>query len=451
MLDTGQRGVLRSLVTLESGYSVRWRSRTRPGVALGGPKQRGLLAILVLEAGRVVPTDRLIDLLWGEEAPKSDRLLAERDSDACGALRHGRARDARAWLRAQRGPEQIDARRFERTLADVRRVARGRATAASERRTRAVARPRSRRVRLRRLRPGGDPRRLEEMRLVAARNGSKPTWSSADTPTSSSSRDSARPPAARDVSEAAHARAVSCGPAGGGPGGLQDARAFIDELGIEPGRSSSGSRRRSFRHEAGLVARRPCPAGRGGRDREGARRSNRSDDRSRRGPATSPPTWHLRSRCPTIDRSTRRVSQYVATMQGSGPLYDELHLRFEEAVEPSPAASILARLPAAPRAGAHQLIVTTNYDLALERAFEEVEELDIVLVATGPHRGGSGIARRTSPRGRSTYRTRTRPSSASTAGRSCSSSTAPSIRCRSASGKLRHCRGRHRLPRPFLS
>ena len=40
-------------------------------VALGGPKQRGLLAILVLEAGRVVPTDRLVDSLWGEEAPKT--------------------------------------------------------------------------------------------------------------------------------------------------------------------------------------------------------------------------------------------------------------------------------------------------------------------------------------------------------------------------------------------
>ena len=31
-----------------------------------------------------------------------------------------------------------------------------------------------------------------------------------------------------------------------------------------------------------------------------------------------------------------RVSQYVATMNGSGPLYDELHTRFEAAIEPSP-------------------------------------------------------------------------------------------------------------------
>ena len=41
-----------------------------------------------------------------------------------------------------------------------------------------------------------------------------------------------------------------------------------------------------------------------------------------------------------------RISQYVATMQGFGPLYDELHTRFEAAVEPSPVHRFLARLPA---------------------------------------------------------------------------------------------------------
>src|SRR5207244_5416415 len=86
-----------------------------------------------------------------------------------------------------------------------------------------------------------------------------------------------------------------------------------------------------------------------------------------------------------------RVSQYVATMQGSGPLYDELHARFEAAVEPGPLHRFLARAPALLRARSvpHQLIVSTNYDLALERAFEEAEEeLDVVTyVATGEHRG----------------------------------------------------------------
>ena len=71
-LDTGPRAVLRSPVTLEFRILGPFEVSNETGpVALGGPKQRGLLAILVLEAGRVVPTDRLIDLLWGEEAPKS--------------------------------------------------------------------------------------------------------------------------------------------------------------------------------------------------------------------------------------------------------------------------------------------------------------------------------------------------------------------------------------------
>jgi predicted ATPase/DNA-binding SARP family transcriptional activator len=40
---------------------------------LGGPKQRALLALLVLEANRVVPRDRLIAALWEEEPPETAR------------------------------------------------------------------------------------------------------------------------------------------------------------------------------------------------------------------------------------------------------------------------------------------------------------------------------------------------------------------------------------------
>ena len=40
-------------------------------VALGGPKQRSVLAILLLHAGEVVSSERLIDELWGERAPAS--------------------------------------------------------------------------------------------------------------------------------------------------------------------------------------------------------------------------------------------------------------------------------------------------------------------------------------------------------------------------------------------
>jgi YVTN family beta-propeller protein len=42
---------------------------------LGGRRQRALLAILLLHAGELVPTDRLIDELWGERAPEGASKL----------------------------------------------------------------------------------------------------------------------------------------------------------------------------------------------------------------------------------------------------------------------------------------------------------------------------------------------------------------------------------------
>ena len=42
-------------------------------LALGGAKQRALLASLLLHANRVVSTDRLIDALWGNDQPATAR------------------------------------------------------------------------------------------------------------------------------------------------------------------------------------------------------------------------------------------------------------------------------------------------------------------------------------------------------------------------------------------
>ncbi|HZD80717.1 MAG TPA: winged helix-turn-helix domain-containing protein, partial [Actinomycetota bacterium] len=38
---------------------------------LGPPKQRAVLAVLLLHAGETVPTDRLIELVWGEHPPRT--------------------------------------------------------------------------------------------------------------------------------------------------------------------------------------------------------------------------------------------------------------------------------------------------------------------------------------------------------------------------------------------
>ena len=86
-----------------------------------------------------------------------------------------------------------------------------------------------------------------------------------------------------------------------------------------------------------------------------------------------------------------RVSQYVAVMQGSGPLWDELHALVAATPEPTAVHRFFASLPSLlrERGTAHQLIVTTSYDLALEQALLDAgEEFDVVsYIASGRHRG----------------------------------------------------------------
>jgi SIR2-like domain len=90
-----------------------------------------------------------------------------------------------------------------------------------------------------------------------------------------------------------------------------------------------------------------------------------------------------------------RVSQYIDVMLGEGPLYEGLHDVFDADYAPTPVHQLLASLPAMIRASASDkpryfpLIVTTNYDRALERAFLEAgEAYDLVVyTAEGPNRG----------------------------------------------------------------
>jgi len=88
-----------------------------------------------------------------------------------------------------------------------------------------------------------------------------------------------------------------------------------------------------------------------------------------------------------------RVSQFVDVMNGDGPLYDKLHDIFNHDYPPTDVHKFLAKLPAALREKGcdfcHQLIVTTNYDDVLERAFyDENESFDLVYYeAKGQQRG----------------------------------------------------------------
>jgi SIR2-like protein len=88
-----------------------------------------------------------------------------------------------------------------------------------------------------------------------------------------------------------------------------------------------------------------------------------------------------------------RVSQYVAVMTGSGPLYEELHKLFDIDYPPTPLHQFLATLPILLRQKGYpprdKLIVTTNYDDVLERAFQAADEpFDLVsYIAEGEDRG----------------------------------------------------------------
>ena len=96
-------------------------------VALGGAKQRAVLAMLGLEANRPVTADRLIEGLWGEEPPPSAakmvqnyvlRLRKELAADGGAEIvTRGRAYE----LRIDR--ELVDVCRLERLVAEAARGA----------------------------------------------------------------------------------------------------------------------------------------------------------------------------------------------------------------------------------------------------------------------------------------------------------------------------------------
>jgi hypothetical protein len=88
-----------------------------------------------------------------------------------------------------------------------------------------------------------------------------------------------------------------------------------------------------------------------------------------------------------------RVSQFLDIMEGSGELYQALHQVFDARYSPGPVHRFLARFQQILRQSGkpHQVILTTNYDDALERAFRDIgEEYDLVTYACAypaEHRG----------------------------------------------------------------
>ena len=110
--------ILGPLEALDEGRSV----------ALGGSKQRALLALFLLHANETLSTDRLIDELWGERPPATAaKAVQVHVSRLRKALATGPGNDSDGLVvTRERGyelrlePECLDAHRFERLLAEGR-------------------------------------------------------------------------------------------------------------------------------------------------------------------------------------------------------------------------------------------------------------------------------------------------------------------------------------------
>ena len=364
-------------------------------VDLGGQRQRALLAALVVHHGQVVSTERLVDLLWGENAPKTATTSLQNGISQLRRMLGADVVETRApgtssqsTLRRRRSPVRDAGRRRGRTAAGARSAAPQRARAVEGR---SAGRPRRGGVHT------GEIRRLEELRLDALEERI-----SADIELGLH-RDvigeletlAAATPLRERVSALRMLALYRGGRQAEALQVFRDARTiFVGQLGIEPGAELQELHARILRQESGLEA---TGKGQVNRDVESeilrALLSGRvvpvlglkgADEIARRlGETFDVPS--------TVEGALGRVTQYVAAMQGLGPLHDELHLFYGADAGPAAVHHLLARLPALlrERSAPCQLIVTTAFDRSIEDAFAAAgEELDVVTyIGPGPLRG----------------------------------------------------------------
>jgi DNA-binding SARP family transcriptional activator/class 3 adenylate cyclase len=370
-------------------------------VAIAGQKQRAVLALLALRAGEVVPTEVLIDRLWGESPPRTAPTSLQ---NAISHLR--KALGGEAVVTRPRGyalaldREQVDAHRFEALLETA-------AGADAETRVGILREA----LQLWRGPPladftydafaQGEIARLEDRRLAAREerlDAELELGRSADLVGELESLVEENPLRERLRGQLMLALYRSGRQAEALQAYQEARRTLVDELGIEPSPSLQQLHASILRQESSLH---PAAMPEAGQDRLGDVVRALLSGRLVPVLGPSPPAQngnevHARLAkafdCPEEHRGDlSRVSQYVAVTHGVGPLYDELHELFAAETEPGPVERFLARFPAAARASGvdHPLVVTTGYGLGLELAFEQAgEEIDVVsYVAIGRDRG----------------------------------------------------------------
>ncbi|MGA5131014.1 BTAD domain-containing putative transcriptional regulator [Streptomyces olivoreticuli] len=141
--QTADRAV--PLLCVLGPMSVHHDGRELP---LGPPRQRALLALLLTRLGRVVPTELLVEELWGERPPRQAVVSLQSHLSRLRRALHPAAAPGQPPVLRHRAPgyvleldpERVDVCRFERLVADGRRLLeRGDPLAAHDRLTAALA------------------------------------------------------------------------------------------------------------------------------------------------------------------------------------------------------------------------------------------------------------------------------------------------------------------------
>jgi predicted ATPase/DNA-binding SARP family transcriptional activator len=86
---------------------------------LGGPRQRTLLSVLLLESGRAVSRSRLIDELWGDDPPPTAVNTLQVHTAALRRALGGHIRTVGSGYALDAAPEQVDAARFDELLGSA--------------------------------------------------------------------------------------------------------------------------------------------------------------------------------------------------------------------------------------------------------------------------------------------------------------------------------------------
>ncbi|MDI5964325.1 AfsR/SARP family transcriptional regulator [Streptantibioticus silvisoli] len=103
------------------GETLAYGPDGRP-LALGGPRRRAVLALLLLDAGRFVPVDRLVDALYGEQPPAGVANAVQSQVSRLRAVLGDVIERHPAGYRLAVDPAEVDVHRFARLAAEGRRA-----------------------------------------------------------------------------------------------------------------------------------------------------------------------------------------------------------------------------------------------------------------------------------------------------------------------------------------